>query len=178
MQEQLGVFWGVDVALDHARLARAACERGLLVFVLNPGDVRHYARSVGPGADHLGAGAGSAQRGAALISVFERLGPCSADAVIAMTGFDPRPMDSGRKTGARRLSKRGPAELRRLLYVAAMSAARTSSWKPFYLAQRAKGLPTTAALVVLARKLVRVAFSLFKQQKLFDPLRHQTSSGT
>ena len=119
MQEQLGVFWGVDVALDHARLARAACERGLLVFVLNPGDVRHYARSVGPGADHLGAGAGSAQRGAALISVFERLGPCSADAVIAMTGFDPRPMDSGRKTGARRLSKRGPAELRRLLYVAA-----------------------------------------------------------
>jgi transposase len=33
----------------------------------------------------------------------------------------------------------------------------------------AKGLPRTAALVALARKLVRVAFSLFKSQTTFDP---------
>lgn len=38
----------------------------------------------------------------------------------------------------------------------------------------AKGLPRTAALVVLARKLVRVAFSLFKNRTTFDPTHHQT----
>ena len=85
-----------------------------------------------------------------------------------MTGLDPRPNDSGKKTGQRRLSKRGWPEIRRLLYAAAMSAARTKAWNGFYLAQRAKGLSTTAALIVLARKLLRVAFSLFKQQSDFD----------
>lgn len=106
--------------------------------------------------------------GAALLGVFTRLGFRSSDAVVAYSGFDPRPQDSGQKRGRRRLSKRGPAELRRLLYNAAMSAAKTKTWKPFYERQRAKGLPTTAALVVLARKLIRVAFALFKKDVCFD----------
>ena len=100
--------------------------------------------------------------------LFGRMHERSADAVIALTGLDPRPNDSGKKTGQRRLSKRGWPEIRRLLYAAAMSAARTKAWNGFYLAQRAKGLSTTAALIVLARKLLRVAFSLFKQKSDFD----------
>lgn len=106
--------------------------------------------------------------GSLLVMLFGRMQECSADAVIAFTGLDPRPNDSGKKTGQRRLSKRGWPEIRRLLYAAAMSAARTKTWNCFYLAQRAKGLSTTAALIVLARKLLRVAFSLFKQQSDFD----------
>ena len=85
-----------------------------------------------------------------------------------MTGLDPRPNDSGKKTGQRRLSKRGWPEIRRLLYAAAMSAARTKAWNGFYLAQRAKGLSTSATLIVLARKLLRMAFALFKRQCDFD----------
>ncbi|MCA9421766.1 MAG: transposase [Nitrospira sp.] len=46
--------------------------------------------------------------------------------------WDPRANYSGRKTGRRRLSKRGPAELRWLLYNASMSAIKTTVWKPFY----------------------------------------------
>ena len=107
--------------------------------------------------------------GSLLVMLFGRLQTRSADAVIAFTGLDPRPNDSGKKTGQRRLSKRGWPETRRLMYAAAMSAARTKTWNGFYCAQRDKGLSTTAALVVLARKLLRVAFSLFKQQALFDP---------
>lgn len=107
--------------------------------------------------------------GSLLVMLFGRLQTCSADAVIAFTGLDPRPNDSGKKTGQRRLSKRGWPETRRLMYAAAMSAARTKTWNGYYCAQRDKGLSTTAALVVLARKLLRVAFSLFKQQALFDP---------
>ncbi len=51
---------------------------------------------------------------------------------------------------------------------AAMSASRTAAWKAQYEHERAKHLPRTAALNVLARKLVRVAFSLFKSHSLFD----------
>ena len=107
----------------------------------------------------------------ALLLVFQRLAARGGDAVIAFTGLDPVPADSGKRTGLRRLSKQGPAELRRLLYNAAMSASRTATWHGFYEAQRTKGLPSTAALMVLARKLVRVAFSLFKSQSNFDPER-------
>jgi transposase len=109
--------------------------------------------------------------GAALLRLFMRLGPVGADSVIAFTGLDPRPMDSGNKRGVRRLSKRGPAETRRLLYNAAMSASRPPAWRAVYERELAKGLPRTAALVVLARKLVRVAFSLFKSSSMFDPGR-------
>lgn len=107
--------------------------------------------------------------GSVLLSLFQRLADRSADAVIAFMGFDPRPMDSGQKVGQRRLSKRGPAEWRRLLFNAAMSASRTKVWKPYYEHERAKGLSRTAALVALARKLVRVAFGLFKSHSHFDP---------
>ena len=107
--------------------------------------------------------------GSALLGLFRRLQTRGADAVIAFLGLDPRPMDSGQKTGLRRLSKRGPAEWRRLLFNAAMAASRTKAWNPHYERERAKGLPRTAALNVLARKLVRVAFALFKTNSRFDP---------
>jgi transposase len=106
--------------------------------------------------------------GSALLGLFRRLCERSGDAVIAFLGMDPRPMDSGQKTGLRRLSKRGPAEWRRLLFNAAMSASRTKTWSAHYARECAKGLPRTAALNVLARKLVRVAFGLFKTHSRFD----------
>ena len=93
------------------------------------------------------------------------------DAFIAHTGLDPRPQDSGDRRGRRRLSKRGPAELRRVMHICAMSAASTKVWRPYYLAQRAKGLSGTAALVVLSRKMARTAYGICKQQTEFDPTR-------
>ena len=80
-------------------------------------------------------------------------------------------MDSGNKTGVRRMSKRGPSEWRRLLFNAAMSASRTSVWSAFYQRERAKGLSRIEALNVLARRLVRVAFALFKTNSPFNPAR-------
>ena len=92
-----------------------------------------------------------------------------ADAFIAYIGYDPRVRDSGQWRGRRVLSKRGPAELRRLLFTAAMSACRTKLWQPFYQRYRARGLSTTAALVILARKLARVAFSIVRHNIDFRP---------
>lgn len=109
--------------------------------------------------------------GSLLVMLFGRMQERSSDAVVAFTGLDPRPNDSGKKMGQRRLSKRGWPEIRRLLFAAAMSAARTKTWSGLYEAQRKKGLSTTAALIVLARKLLRVAFALFKQKSCFDGSR-------
>ncbi|MGZ5095815.1 MAG: IS110 family RNA-guided transposase [Burkholderiales bacterium] len=102
---------------------------------------------------------------------FTRLPYTNSDAVVAYTGFDPRPEDSGQKHGRRRLSKRGPSEQRRLLFNCARSAAQMKVWRPYYEAQLAKGLSATAAAVILARKMVRVAFAVFKHNQPFDPLR-------
>lgn len=107
--------------------------------------------------------------GAALLGLFRRLAQRGSDAVIAFLGMDLRPMDSGQKTGLRRMSKRGPAEWRRLLFNAAMSASRTRTWRTHYERECAKGLARIAALNVLARRLVRVAFALFKSKTAFDP---------
>ena len=58
-----------------------------------------------------------------MVNSLERVPVKRADAFVAFASLDPRPDDSGQHRGKRRLSKRGPAELRRLLYLAALSAA-------------------------------------------------------
>lgn len=108
---------------------------------------------------------------AALLRMFNRADNASADAMVALTGLDPRPMDSGKHIGVRRLSKRGDGETRRLLHNAAMAGCRTQTWKAVYERELAKGLPHTAALVALARRLVRVAYSLFKSGSTFEKSR-------
>jgi transposase len=100
---------------------------------------------------------------------YTRLPNANSDAVVAASGLDPRPEDSGQKHGRRRLSKRGPAEQRRILFNCARSAARTKLWRPYYEAQLAKGLSATAATVILARKMLRVAFAVYQHRQPFNP---------
>lgn len=106
-----------------------------------------------------------------LLAALEHLPYPDADAFVAFSGLDPRPDDSGYHRGRRRLSKRGPSELRRLLYLAAMAGARVRVWRPYYERYRAKGLSSTAALVVLARRIARTAWSLYAHQTTFSPER-------
>jgi transposase len=105
---------------------------------------------------------------AALATVLQRIPFAKADAAVAFSGLDPRPRDSGQCRGQRKLSKRGPAELRRLLYIAAMTAARHPLIKAFYERQRAKRLSAIAAYNVLARKLLRTAWSIVRYNRPFD----------
>ena len=109
--------------------------------------------------------------GSALVNTLERVSLKSADAFVAFTGLDPRPDDSGQHRGKRRLSKRGPGELRRLLYLAALSAIKTKTWRPLYQHYRAKGLSSTATLVILARRIARTAWSIYTHKTEFDPRR-------
>ncbi len=109
--------------------------------------------------------------GISLANLLQRVPFRNADALVAFLGYDTRPEDSGQKRGRRRLSKRGPAELRRLLFNGAMAASRCKAWKPIYQHYRDKGLSSTAALCIIARKIARTAWSLFKHKTTFDPRR-------
>lgn len=106
---------------------------------------------------------------AALANTFRRGAFRNSDAFIAFIGLDVRVRDSGLQHGRRRLTKQGDPEIRRLLYTAAMAAARSARWRPFYQRYRQRGLQPTQAFVILARKIARVAFALMKQQALYNP---------
>ena len=110
---------------------------------------------------------------ASMAHAITRLPFKNADAFIAYIGYDPRPRDSGQLHGRRYLSKRGPAELRRLLFTAAMSACKSTIWRPLYQHYRASGFSSTATLVILASKLARIAFSIVRHGAHFQPERLQ-----
>jgi transposase len=109
---------------------------------------------------------------AQLVAVFSTLNFAKVASFIAYTGLDPCPEDSGDHRGRRRLSKRGPPLLRCLLYNAGMAAANSRLFKPTYARLRARGLQTTQAIVILARKIARIAFALYKSGECFDAQKH------
>lgn len=104
---------------------------------------------------------------AALVSVFHRGAFASADAFIAFIGLDVRQRESGQYKGKRKLTKRGEAEVRRLLYCATQPALAYAPFQAYHQRQLDKGLEKTAAKVVLARKIARIAFALISQQTHF-----------
>jgi transposase len=106
---------------------------------------------------------------ALLISLLGRIPFANVDAFIAYSGLDPRANDSGHKRGVRRLSKKGPPELRRQMFLAAFSATRSKVFKPIYQALLAKGFKTTQAFVILARKIMRIAWAVWNSRKPFNP---------
>jgi transposase len=93
------------------------------------------------------------------------------DALVAYAGLDPRAHESGQKIGKRKLSKKGDPLLRRLLYTAAMGASRSALWKPFCQRYKDRGLAGTQVLNILARKLLRVVWALYKSHGTFCPER-------
>lgn len=111
------------------------------------------------------------QTGALLTVLLSRFRFADSDALVAYSGLDPRPNDSGAKRGRRRLSKKGPALVRKQMYLAGLAAARSKALKPQYQVLRAKGFTSTEAIVILGRKLLRVAFAVWKSGEAFDPAR-------
>ena len=108
------------------------------------------------------------QASARLAAVFTRIPFSSSDAVVAYSGLDPRPCDSGTKKGRRRLSKRGPSPLRRQMYLVAFAASHSKAYGPTYKKLKER-FSTTESMVILARKLLRVAWAVWKSGKAFDP---------
>lgn len=94
------------------------------------------------------------------------------DPFIAFLGMDVRTKDSGKLKGRRKLTKMGNPEPRRLLYNAAQSASKEGQYfHEMKLALQARGLTKIQSLVVISRKIARIAFGLLKNQQCFDPTR-------
>lgn len=134
------------------------------------------------GRDAMGDISGIGPVGSAMLTaLFSRVPFNNADAVVAYSGLDPRPNDSGKRTGRRRISKRGSALLRRQLYLAALGASHSHALGPTYRAIKARGFAPTQALVILARKILRIAWAVWKSGKPFDPAllnTHPACAGT
>jgi transposase len=111
------------------------------------------------------------QISALLANLFGRLQFANADALVAYSGLDPRPHESGKYRGQRRISKRGPALLRRQVWLAGFSASHSKVFAPHYQALRARGLSTTEAFLILGRKILRIAFAVYKSKQPFDASR-------
>jgi transposase len=116
------------------------------------------------------------QSAAMLAALLNRIEFANADALVAYSGLDPRPCDSGMRSGRRRLSKRGSPSLRRQLYLAALAATRSKALGPTYRAIRAKGFKSTPAVVILARKLLRIVWAVWKSGQPFDAARLQLAA--
>lgn len=108
---------------------------------------------------------------AALLAALSRGEFACADAFVAFLGLDLRVEDSGVREGRRRLTKRGDGLTRALLYTAAMSAVRTPAWKELYRRYLDRGLKRIQALVIIARRIAKTAWSIYKHGGTFSAQR-------
>lgn len=107
----------------------------------------------------------------ALIGLMAELGSMHAKQVAALTGVAPMNWDSGEMRG-RRVIKGGRPTVRRLLYMAALSAAvrgANKDLKGFYERLRNRGKAAKIALVAVMRKLVILANTLIAQDREWTP---------
>lgn len=109
----------------------------------------------------------------AISLAFERGEFKAADAFVSFLGLDVRVRNSGKSKGRGKLTKKGDSEIRRLLFNAAMAAARQGTWKTYYDSLCQRGFPSTAAYVAVARKLVRVMFALLTNDVDYQPQLHK-----
>jgi transposase len=111
-------------------------------------------------------------------TLLPRLAAPRLSALISYVGLDPRPRGSGTFKGQRKLSKHGPAETRRMIYLAAMAAARhDAEWKTLKDQLIACGRRATEAFCILARRLLRIAYALYHDGGVDDPAKLTPEAG-
>lgn len=98
----------------------------------------------------------------ALLAFIPELGSLNRRQVASLAGLAPHPHQSGRTVGGVR-TRGGRRELRPLLFIAAMSAARSNGdLKAFFLRLTSTGKPKMLALNAVARKIVVLANAVLK----------------
>jgi transposase len=104
-----------------------------------------------------------------LLACLTELGSLNAKQVGMLAGLAPIADQSGERDGTRVIWG-GRAIVRRILYLAALSAARANpSLKVFYQRLRTGGKPAKIALIAVARKLAVLANTLVHQDRTWQP---------
>lgn len=115
--------------------------------------------------------------GTLMSSLFHTYPLTSPDAAVAYIGFDPRPRESGKWQGQRRISKNGPSEARRCLFLAGRAAMNSKAWASYVAAQKRKGLSATQIAIIMARKIIKIAWYMWRRPEMnFDPGRIQCAA--
>jgi transposase len=104
-----------------------------------------------------------------LLANFPELGSCTGKQAAMIAGLAPIACDSGETKGERRI-KGGRAGLRTGLYMAALAAARfNADLKRFYARLVANGKRPKVALTAVMRKLIALANTLIREDRLWQP---------
>jgi transposase len=140
-------------ALDAAILKRIKADAGL---------ARRYAiltsiTGIGPVA------------AATLLASLPELGSSTVKQIAMLAGLAPIADQSGKREGIR-VVWGGRASVRRILYLAALTATRfNTDMKAVYLRMKAAGKPPKLAIIAIARKLAVLANTLISQDRIWMP---------
>jgi transposase len=110
-----------------------------------------------------------------LVTDLAELGAVDRRAIASLAGLAPHPHQSGAAPGRNQIAGGRPC-VRAALYMAALSAARFDPHlRAAYKAMRQDGKPAKVALIATARKLIALANTLIKADRLYDPNRGTSS---
>ena len=105
----------------------------------------------------------------ALLSLMPELGRRRPGQIAALAGLAPFNADSGQLKGVRRIQG-GRRRVRKALYMAAVTAARSNSrFKTLYQRLTAAGKPAKLAFIAVARKLLITLNAIVRDQKPYHP---------
>lgn len=116
--------------------------------------------------------------GLALFSLFLRYPDASRKKITALCGLDPITRQSGTSVNTRgRISKQGNKAIRETLFMPVLiSVNYNTEFKIMFDRLKANGKHTTVAQIAIMRKLILLAYSLYKNNDKYDPehyLRYQ-----
>jgi transposase len=104
-----------------------------------------------------------------LLAALPELGATDGGKLAALVGLAPYAHDSGTLRGGRHI-RGGRAEVRRALYLAALSAARRPGpLRDFAARLRARGKKAEVALIAVARKLLQIANAVLRTGRPWQP---------
>lgn len=102
-----------------------------------------------------------------LVALMPELGTLTPKAIALMAGLAPLNDDTGQSLGIRRIGG-GRRRVRRALYMAAVTAARSNSrFKGLYKSLRERGKEAKVALIAIARKLVTILNAIIRDRAPF-----------
>jgi len=105
-----------------------------------------------------------------LLACLVELGTCSRKQIGMLAGLAPIADQSGERDGVRVIWG-GRPNVRRVLYLAALTAARCNpDMKVFFNRLTTSGKPAKLAIIALARKLVVLANTLISENRMWQPL--------
>ena len=106
-----------------------------------------------------------------LCAFFLKYPSANAKAITALVGLDPVIKDSGKYKGKQKVSKQGGQQLRNMLYLPTLCAIQhNEKIKDFYERLTSNAKTKKLAVIASMRKLILLAFSIFKSMEEYKPL--------